>query len=150
MSAIRMFQSVGCPFCRSKRAIHALANVLPAFGSIVVVIALPLLCILHCHAATHHLPDSSVAQVMFICPMLLEPAGIAVTSAEMHRFSGATMTLRAFYESVAASALMILFLALLIRRVANLTLNYTSFPDSPPSPPPRRLLSLRPIFLYNR
>ncbi|MCS6940749.1 MAG: hypothetical protein NZM94_15845, partial [Roseiflexus sp.] len=94
-------------YCQcSASAAHAQA--LPALGSVIVIVALPLLCITHCHMLAAQ-DRTALHPVQFLCH-LIPGAGELSAQDAIEVSSSIAPTLRAVYECVAAPMLLIICL----------------------------------------
>ncbi|ABU58708.1 hypothetical protein Rcas_2635 [Roseiflexus castenholzii DSM 13941] len=134
--AICALQSALCPHNGRARACMAGARALLALVSIIVTIALPLLCVVHCHvlsARDHTTPHP----VQFLCHLAPGAGGSFAPPYAAEVSPSPALTLRAVYDCVAAPLLIIVCLLLVHARTSDATARYHCF-ASPPHPPPPR------------
>lgn len=108
---------------------------LPALVVTIAIVALPLLCVLHCQNP----PDPAQGaprSVLFLCHLVPGFASIsspyAIDSAGSH-----LLTLRAVYDGVVTPVPAVVCLLLALARYCDGAVHYRSFAFPPPFPPPR-------------
>ena len=106
-----------------------------AFVVTLAIVALPLLCVLHCQMPSAPVQDA-LRPFLFLCHLVPGFAEISPSSA-VDSAGSLSPTIRAVYDCVMASALAVAYLLLALTHHPDSEASYRFFAFPPPSPPPR-------------
>ena len=106
-----------------------------AFVVTLAIVALPLLCVLHCQMPSAPVQDA-LRPFLFLCHLVPGFAEISPSSA-VDSAGSLSPTIRAVYDCVMASALAVAYLLLALAYDPDGEAPYRFFAFPPPSPPPR-------------
>ncbi|MBO9337086.1 MAG: hypothetical protein J7455_20905 [Roseiflexus sp.] len=99
------------------------------------IVALPLLCVLHCRMPPALVQDAP-RPFPFLCHLVPGFGGISPPSA-VDSAGSPSLTIRAVYDCVAAPALAVAYLLLALTHHPDSEASYRFFAFPPPSPPPK-------------
>jgi hypothetical protein len=130
----RLLQSTHCIVWK-RRWVETPCASMTAFVVTLAIVALPLLCVLHCQMPSAPVQDA-LRPFLFLCHLVPGFAEISPSSA-VDSAGSLSPTIRAVYDCVMASALAVAYLLLALAYDPDGEMPYRFFAFPPPSPPPR-------------
>jgi len=118
-----------------RRSVETPCASLPAFVVTLAIVALPLLCALHCRMPSDAV-QGAPRPFLFLCHLVPGVASASPPSA-VDSAGSLSPTIRAVYDCVMASALAVAYLLLALAYDPDGEMPYRFFAFPPPSPPPR-------------
>ena len=130
----RLLQSTHCIVWK-RRSVETPCASLPAFVVTLAIVALPLLCALHCRMPSDAV-QGAPRPFLFLCHLVPGVASASPPSA-VDSAGSLSPTIRAVYDCVMASALAVAYLLLALAYDPDGEASCRFFAFPPPSPPPR-------------
>jgi len=130
----RVCQSAHCIVWK-RRSVETPCASMTAFVVTLAIVALPLLCVLHCRMPPAPVQDAP-RPFPFLCHLVPGFGGISPPSA-VDSAGSPSLTIRAVYDCVVAPALAVAYLLLALTHHPDSEASYRFFAFPPPSPPPR-------------